>query len=244
MLRRLQAGSQGLPNVDCITPANKGFRDTGCPDQVTGSDVMSEHEFYADPTVFDLWQDRTGGWLGARIAKLRPYVWSIAFSGLAVSLLGIALIVLGYSFYQRVGSGASLAWNHSMAQWLTALMALLSCHGLLEQALEAWPRDRVFPRQLQKLVRLCGFRVPADGDCLSVAGSALVKNSVGAATAREIRTFFVGARAAGVNVAIARALFAAGIRSVSQLRATDDAQLLQIHGVGPATVRRLRAHFN
>ena len=205
---------------------------------------MSEHEFYADPTVFDLWHDRTGGWFSVQVAKLRPYVWSVAFSGLAMLLLGIALIVLAYSVYQRVGSGASLGWNHSMAQWLTVLMALLACHSLLQQALRAWPRERAFPQRLRRFALLCGFRAPAVVNSPSVAGPGLVRNSVDAATARELRAFFVGARAAGVNVAIARALFAAGIRSVSQLRAADNAQLLRIHGVGPATVRRLRTHFN
>ena len=205
---------------------------------------MSEHEFYADPTVFDLWHDRTGGWFSVQVAKLRPYVWSIAFSGLATLLLAIAVVVLTYSVYQRLGSGAGPGWNHSMAQWLTVLMALLSCHSVLAQALRAWPRERAFPQRLRRLVRLCGFREPAVVGSPSVAGPALVRNNVEAATTREIRTFFVGARAAGVNVAIARALFAAGIRSVSHLRAADDAQLLKIHGVGPATVRRLRTHFN
>jgi hypothetical protein len=198
---------------------------------------MSEREFYADLTVFDLWQNRTGGWFSVRAARLRPYIWSVAFCGFAMLLLGIALNVLGYSVYQRVESGASPGWNHSLAQWLTVLMALLACHGLLAQALTAWPRERAFPPQLRKLVRLCGFSAP-------VAAPGALNTSFEAATAQEIRIFFVGARAAGVNVAIARALFAAGIRSVSQLRASADAQLLEIHGVGPATVRRLRSHFN
>ena len=205
---------------------------------------MSDHEFYADPTVFDLWQDRTGGWFSVRAARLRPYIWSVAFSGLAVLLLGIALSVLGYSVYQRVQSGAAPGWNNSLAQWLTVLMALLACHGLLEQALTAWPRERVFPPRLRKLVRLCGFRAPVTAERPAVAATGTVHTGFEAATAQEIRMFFVGARAAGVNVAIAKALFAAGIRSVSHLRASADEQLLQIHGVGPATVRRLRSHFN
>lgn len=200
---------------------------------------MTEHEFYADPTVFDLWQDRTGGWFSVLIGRLRPYLWSIAFSALALLFLGIALTVLGHSVYLRIASGTSLAWNHSFAQWLTVLMSLLFCHGLSEQALKAWPRDRVFPVWLQELVRVCGFQAcPAP-----IAAPVLANRVEESAAVRDLRAFFVGARAAGVNVAIARALFAAGIRSVAHFRATEDAQLLQIHGVGPATVRRLRTHF-
>ncbi len=205
---------------------------------------MSDHEFYADPTVFDIWHERTGGWFSMLVARLCPYLWSVAFACLAMLLLGIALSVLGYSVYQRVDSGASLGWNQSMAQWLTVLMALLSCHGMVAQALTAWPRERAFPPCLRKLVQLCGFRAPAAAGRPAVAAALPPRTRAEAATAQELRAFFVGARAAGVNVAIAKALFAAGIRSVSQLRAAEDAQLLQIHGVGPATVRRLRSHFN
>ena len=205
---------------------------------------MSEHEFYVAPTVFDLWHDRTGSWFRVQVERLRPYAWSSTFCGLATFFLGIALMVLPYSVYQRITSELSLEWTHSLAQWLTVLMSLLSCHGLLGQALRAWPRDRVLPLRLQKLVRLCGFRASTAGDRLAVTGPASAVAVVQPATAGEIKAFFAGARAAGVNVAIARALFAAGVRSVSQLRAADDARLLRIHGVGPATVRRLRAHFN
>ena len=200
---------------------------------------MSENDFYADPTVFDLWQARTGGWLATRLARLRPYAWSLLFSGLAVLMLGIAATVLAVSVYQRLAGGVEPAWNQSAAQWLTVLMALLSCHSLVQQALRAWPSERRFPRRLQRLAGLCG-PLPRRGDDCAAAPQ---RPDAVPAAAQEIRVFFAGVRAAGINVAIAKALFAAGIRSVSHLRQTDDAQLLQIHGVGPATVRRLRSHF-
>lgn len=57
------------------------------------------------------------------------------------------------------------------------------------------------------------------------------------------RTFFRHVRTAGINVAIARALFEAGIRSSNHLQQLSDAELLALHGVGPATLRKLRAHF-
>ena len=64
-----------------------------------------------------------------------------------------------------------------------------------------------------------------------------------AADRLAVQEFFTGVRAAGVNVAIAKALFAAGVRSVQLLSRADDSYLYGIHGVGPATVRKLRAHF-
>lgn len=58
-----------------------------------------------------------------------------------------------------------------------------------------------------------------------------------------MQDFLSRVRAAGVNVSIARALFTAGIRSEKHLRSVGDAKLLGIHGVGPATVHKLRTCF-
>jgi hypothetical protein len=201
---------------------------------------MTEHEFYADPTVFDVWQERTGGWVAQQVRRLRPFAWSSAFYTLAVSFLAIALVVLVCSVYQRVAGAVPPSWNQSCAQWLTMLLALLFGHGLFEQAARAWPRDRALPLRRRARGGSPAGRVHGRPAAVQSAAS----NAQQAATVEETRLFFVGTRAAGVNVAIARALFAARIRSVSQLHAADDAQLLQIPGVGPATVRRLRAWFS
>ncbi|ROR35162.1 helix-hairpin-helix domain-containing protein [Inmirania thermothiophila] len=50
-------------------------------------------------------------------------------------------------------------------------------------------------------------------------------------------------RAAGVRVDIAARLAAAGYRSLAALAAAGDEELLAIRGVGPATVRRIRARL-
>lgn len=47
-------------------------------------------------------------------------------------------------------------------------------------------------------------------------------------------------RQAGVNVRIAKILVAAGFASVAAVRAASDADILRVHGVGAATLRRLR----
>ena len=71
------------------------------------------------------------------------------------------------------------------------------------------------------------------------------KKAVAVKSEREVlQEFFAGVRAAGVNVSIAKALFAAGVRSSHQLCQASDEQLHAIRGVGPATVRKLRVHFN
>jgi len=50
-------------------------------------------------------------------------------------------------------------------------------------------------------------------------------------------------RAAGINVRVAKALFMAGFRSAQALREADDAALLAIQGVGPATLSKVRVRF-
>jgi hypothetical protein len=205
---------------------------------------MSEHEFYADPTVFDLWQERTGGWLSAHGSRFGPYVWTAAFSGSAAILLGIAVAVLSSSVLQRIDPVLQPPGKQSLAQWLTVLIALLASQGLLQQSLVAWPADRNMPEVLRMIFRRCGFSGPAlsrpgpldPGD--APASAALVS-----ASDSEVKAFFAGVREAGVNVTTAKALFAAGVRSARRLKETPDGRLLQIRGVGPATVRRLRARF-
>jgi hypothetical protein len=123
-------------------------------------------------------------------------------------------------------------------------VALATSQWLFRQALDAWPGDVALPRQLRSAARYVGWR-PVRG--LKNSGRCESKQTpkgFPAAIDREaVQAFFAGVRAAGVNVAIARALFAAGIRSPRQLRAASDDELAAIRGVGPATVRKLRAQF-
>ena len=57
------------------------------------------------------------------------------------------------------------------------------------------------------------------------------------------RDFLTELRAAGVNVRIAQALYKEGLRSPQCVRQANDKRLLDIGGVGPATVRKLRERF-
>ncbi|MGD2076659.1 MAG: helix-hairpin-helix domain-containing protein [Gammaproteobacteria bacterium] len=205
---------------------------------------MSEHEFYADPTVFDLWQEQTGGWFSGHGARLQPYAWSLAFIGSAAILLGIGCGVLGCSVVQRLDGGLQPPWSQSVAQWLTVLIALPAAQALLQQSLLAWPAGRRMPERLRVAFHRCGFSVPAVSRPAGPdAAGAPVSVVFASAGDREAKTFFAGVREAGINVTSAKALFSAGIRSAQQLHEATDGQLLQIHGVGPATVRRLRARF-
>jgi len=52
---------------------------------------MFEHEFYADPTVFDQWQNNTGNWFGSGLEKLSPFSWALGFCALAAAFLLVAM---------------------------------------------------------------------------------------------------------------------------------------------------------
>jgi Helix-hairpin-helix domain len=195
---------------------------------------MSEHEFYADPTLFDHWQSSAGNWLCALGGKLCPYAWVIAFAALGGVLVVISLAVLGISMHDTVDP-AGTTWNRSLAQGITSVVALAAAQTLFRRALDAWPRDAGIPRAVRRAARYVGWRWPGVGSRKPVSPTA--------AEHEAIQAFFSGVREAGVNMSIARALLVAGIRSPRQLRDASDSQLTAIRGVGPATVRKLRARF-
>ncbi|VAW74403.1 hypothetical protein MNBD_GAMMA15-1364 [hydrothermal vent metagenome] len=213
--------------------------------------AMQDHEFYADPTVFDYWQRRVGDWFCGHSRKLRPYGWALAFTSMAVLFALTAFAMFGATLAGRMGGEGQMAWNQSMAQVITIMIALLACQVLLQQALRSWPTGITMPRRLRRLVRQCGWEVPV----MALPSSSRPRHSPRtrrperrkASIASEraaVQAFFSGVRAAGVNVSIARALFNAGIRTPLQLCSASDERLLSIRGVGPVTVCKLRTQFD
>lgn len=213
---------------------------------------MQDHEFYADPTVFDYWQARCSNVLCSYTRKLSPYGWTLAFAAMAMLFAVTAVAIFGWTLMTRMGGEGTVAWNQSMAQVITIMMALLACQALLQQALRCWPQGFTMPQRLRRMIRLCGWEIPVAATPQKArpafrhpparkAKSAIKQNSSGR---DDIQAFFTGVRAAGVNVAIAQALFSAGVRTPRQLCAASDEKLLAIHGVGSVTVRKLRRHFD
>lgn len=199
---------------------------------------MPKHDFYADPTLFDQWQEDAGNWFSRRLEKLCPYAWSMGFAALGLVFLSTAAGILITMLQQSLaGDVTPHAWSRLLAQVVTLAIALVATQSLFRQAVEAWPEQIAMPARLHAPVRWLGFAVP-------VAVVAQQRTEVLSVPDRQAtQEFLAGVRAAGVNVTIARALYAAGIRSVRHLRVARDEQLRRIHGVGPATVRRLRVHF-
>ena len=210
---------------------------------------MSDHEFYAEPTVFDRWQSRTGNWMCSHFSGLWPYSWVIGFGALGAIFLVTAMAVLASTLTSSSAAATELLWNQSIAQTMIVLIGLTAAQTLFRQALDAWPSEFELPLCWRRLGRCVGWQQPARRRS--------VQNTVAATQERRakprpkrpaeeqqaIQEFFAGVRAAGVNVAIAKALFGAGIRSPRQLLKAKDRHLHAIHGVGPATVRKLRAQF-
>jgi hypothetical protein len=211
---------------------------------------MHEQDFYTDPTLFDRCQKHLGRYLQCLAGNLRPYVWTLAFAMLAMVMLSIAVLVLGVLVYQATGSRAS-SWVQPPAQGVTVLVALLATRRLFGQAFGAWPGHKALPERMRRLsLHLGGSSVPvslSSGQAEAVEADAMTAEP-GTLPAAEPAPgpeamFLASLRTAGVNAAIARTLYVAGIKSVPELINASDRQLVAIRGVGPASVRKLRAHF-
>lgn len=209
---------------------------------------MSDHEFYAQPTVFDQWHASIGNWLCGRFSDLCPYSWVIGFGMLGSMFLVTAMAVLAVTLSSSAGS-AGLFWNDSIAQGLTVVVGLTASQILFRQALDAWPAEAGLPAAWQRIGRYVGWQ-QSGRQQVSNKTAVVVRlprpapaSPVDTDDKQAVQAFFSGVRAAGVNVAIAKALFGAGIRSPQHLLKARDEQLFAIRGVGPATVRKLRSQF-
>ena len=202
---------------------------------------MLEHEFYADPTVFDHWQNSTENWLGSGLEKLSPFSWALGFCSFASAFLLVAAGVFIDSL-QHNGQGETLVlWNQALAQGVTIMLALTASTTLFGQARKAWPSHISIADGLRSLTSLRSRPETLPGG----VGGASSQRPANLVTDRQaVQEFFAGVRAAGVNVTIAKALFTAGVRTSQHLNRIGDSELYAIHGVGPATVRKLRAHFS
>jgi len=208
---------------------------------------MLKHDFYADPTVFDQLKNDVGNWFCARVGKLRPYGWTISFCLLGLVFLSIATGVFIFLLQQRLGGDTPAVLNQSLAQAVAMMIALLAAQVVFKQALSAWPTHIEMPVRLRFAAACLGFRTPEPPVRAvpeKTRESARTRPDAPLSEQQAIQEFFAGVRAAGVSVTIAKSLFAAGMRSADRLHAARDGQLHRIRGVGPATVRKLRAHFS
>lgn len=198
--------------------------------------MMELHSSYRQATIFDqLWLAlarslRRPAWLQGRRA------WGWAF-GLLAGLFG----VIGAAFL--LDALAPTAGNSALASLGSALLSLgvfrhfarcalplLQAHGARHRAVPARP------------VPVPGVVRPAAGVPAAAATSDRIR-PVSTLSVAERRAYLAGLRCAGVNVSIARALVSAGYLSAAAVERASDAQILAVRGVGPATLKKIRACF-
>jgi hypothetical protein len=203
---------------------------------------MFDDEFYADPTLFDQWQKDTGNWIGRYLERVSPFSWAIGFGALATAFLMVVIAVSVDSLQHATSGETVTSWNSALAAGVTLMIASTASIGLFRHAAAAWPAFQALPVGLRETADVRhssqSCRTPPAGG----SGSPKI-GGMPAVDRQAIQEFFTGVRNAGVNVSIAKALFAAGVRSVHHLQQVEDGYLHGIHGVGPATVRKLRVHF-
>lgn len=193
-------------------------------------------DLYQDPT----WFDALGAWCLARwqrcLPSQRARLWSTGFALFAALCVAWAAGLATHCVIH------DLPWNQCAAQLLAALLLLASAQHFLAatglSARAALPRRKLVTRTEAPAVAKTAPPATAKPHPTPAAQVAPPRDAE-----TDARQFFSAVKAAGINVRIARTLYAAGFRSAEQVRATEDARLLAIPGIGQATLRKLRLRF-
>lgn len=198
--------------------------------------MASHHDnFYCDRT----WFDELGAWLMRSVQRWRPRhparLWAAGFAAFAALCVAWAAALVTQSVL------AQLPRNEAIAQWLAAVLLLIAARHFLTvtglsaaSAIDEWRRIKALtPRQ------------PSVEVAAHLACAAPVKtpDTLEHNSGDDPQRFFRAVKAAGINVRIACALYTAGFRTAEQVCAAADSALLTAPGIGPATVRKLRAQF-
>lgn len=190
--------------------------------------MMELHSSYRQATIFDqLWLALARGlrrpaWLRGRRA------WGWTFGVLAL-LFGTIAAAFLHNALNPVGEGGALASLGSALLSLGVFRHFARCALPLLQVRPGRPAPRSRPAS------------PLSAQVRALAPEPA--RPVPGLSAAERRAYLADLKAAGVNVRIARALVGAGYRSRETVRRAGDAEILAIPGVGPATLRKIRARF-
>lgn len=205
---------------------------------------LPHDDMYYDRT----WFDELGAWLlqicRRYMPRSRGQLWSTGFSlfsGLCVAwAAGLATHCVVFD----------VTLNECLAQMLAAMLLLAAARHFLAatgmSATSALPRNKlisrtdVAPQQVVRAqVQTTNVAIPS-----SVPVQSSRQSSHGILQpAADARKFFHDVKKAGINVRIARTLYSAGFRSGNQVRDCEDSRLLEIDGIGQATLRKLRLQF-
>lgn len=187
-------------------------------------------ELYQDPT----WFDALGAWCLQHCRRCLPRrradLWTSGFALFASLCVAWAAGLATHCVVYE------LPFNQCVAQLAAAGMLLVAARHFLAatgaSARGALPRHKLVTRSPETAAERPRAEPP-------IHASAIPAGPAGA----DPQEFFRAVKTAGINVRIARALYAAGFRSAEQVRACEDARLLAVAGVGHATLRKLRVQF-
>lgn len=201
---------------------------------------FSHDELYQDRTWFDE--------LGARLMRQckrclphnRAQLWTSGFALFAALCVAWAAGLATHCVL------FDLAPNQCLAQLLAAGLLLVAARHFLAvtglSAAGALPRRKLVYRT-QPAPHRAASRQSLSAAAEGRMGASVPVPPPESRSAVDPKQFFRAVKDAGINVRIARALYAAGFRSGEQVRACDDARLLAIPGIGQATLRKLRLQF-
>ena len=191
-------------------------------------------DLYYDRT----WFDALGDWLARRLRRLLPRerarLWTAGFAvfaGICVAWaagLATQAVLFESSWNQRAAELLAAACLVMAARHFLAVTGLSAAHALAARKPIARPLRAAAPDPIPTR---------------AAAPEPATQRPTPADIALSAQAFFRALREAGVNVRIAQALYAAGLRSAAQVRSCSDAQLLATPGVGKATLRKLRVQF-
>ncbi|MEE9342177.1 MAG: helix-hairpin-helix domain-containing protein [Gammaproteobacteria bacterium] len=176
-----------------------------------------QHDYYVHPTCFDRYNAACSDWVFKRYTGSRSYLWFWTFVALALCCY-LGCLYIAYGFAAAVGSGQAISGWGSIANTVAVAMALgggIQFHRIARQ---------ISPR--------------GQGQH-STEGLARERQSQ-QAYRQDVQVFFQQVKSAGIDVATARALFNANIRTHEQLKQVKDAALLSLPGIDSTVLDRLR----
>ena len=202
---------------------------------------LPHDDMYYDRT----WFDELGAWLlqtGRRyMPRRRGQLWSTGFALFASLCVAWAAGLATHCAIFDVPA------NECLAQLLAAMLLLVAARHFLTatgmSASSALPRRKLIVRTVPAVT------VPVQAKAATAIPSraAVPSHRQGAQykpqPVTDPKQFFRAVKNAGINVRIARTLYTAGFRCGEQIRDCDDARLLEIDGIGHATLRKLRLQF-
>ena len=198
--------------------------------------MMDLHSSYRQATVFDqLWLALARGlrrpaWLHGR----RAWGWTFGALALLFGLIAAAFLL------DTLTPGGG---NSALASLGSALLSLGVFRHFARCALPLLQPGPAARRVTARRAAAAPARTPVPAvPAAQVAAPAPARPASGLSAA-ERRAYLAGLKTAGVNLRIARSLVSAGYLSREAVRRASDAEILAIRGVGPATLKKIRACF-